>query len=38
MHMKAQKKIGKIALVTDSTADIPQELIDQYQTHTGKAA
>jgi hypothetical protein len=28
-----QHKIKKIALVTDSTADIPQELIDQYQIH-----
>lgn len=28
-----QHKTRKIALVTDSTADIPQALIDQYQIH-----
>ena len=28
-----QRKTKKIALVTDSTADIPQHLIDEYQIH-----
>lgn len=32
-YQMTQHKTHKIALVTDSTADLPQELIDQHQIH-----